>query len=101
MGGYEMKKPINYKVLNISAWISVLLFFIVPATNQQGLRGYEYGFPVRCLSYYDVGEKTSVWLLENYTLNILGFAVNVTCIYFLIKLIVYLYKKIRLKTKKS
>ncbi len=71
----------NKKVFNISAWLVVILAYVLPAHNR-GEFATNFGYPFYYLTIYDIPLNKT--LLSSFSLNIGRFFVNIGIIYFII-----------------
>ena len=72
---------INKKFLNWSAWITLLMTYILPFQSTDGL-ATKFGYPFSFLTVYKTSVGTS--LLTSQNINVLVLALNIMIIYFVI-----------------
>ena len=86
---------VNFKLLNISAWLVIISTYILPSQNFGGFTT-KFGYPFSFLTVYDTPLKHT--LLSSCYINIFGLALDIMVFYFTITLLNNLYIK-HFKTK--
>ncbi len=84
------------KLLNWSAWIALVLTYIVPY-KIDGL-AVSFGFPIRFWQFH-INKTPNSSLLNSSSLNLLELAINILIIYLIISIIYKLYIKQKDKQK--
>ncbi|MFS0871965.1 hypothetical protein [Paenibacillus xylanilyticus] len=87
---------INYRILNVSAWLAVLAVMFIPGTayTEDPLRT-EYGFPIRFYTdyHYEKPDDT-IWFLSGVNIQVLSYLFNVLFIYAAIHVVLYIKKRL-------
>lgn len=91
-------KTINWKILNLSFWIEVVLSYVLPFQTTDNFQ-YKIGFPIPFLSIYDAA--IGVNPLMSMSLNPLGLLLNGIIIYWVISFSSGAYQKLKHKRIKS
>ena len=95
-----MKKnceKINWKILNLSFWIEIILSYLLPFQITDGSR-YKVGFPIPFIFMDPTRFHTSPFMSMH--VNPLGLLLNVILIYLMIIFCIKIYQKIRHKNIK-
>lgn len=86
-----MKERINLRVLNLAAWLTVLLTFITPFELNSG--GFKtWGFPFKYFTTYEFPQESNT-LLFSTSISISGLLFNVVIIYLVIITLLFLKEK--------
>lgn len=86
-----MKERINLRVLNLAAWLTVLLTFITPfELNSSGFK--TWGFPFKYFTTYEFPQESNT-LLFSTSISISGLFFNVVIIYLVIITLLFLKEK--------
>ncbi len=83
-------RKINWKILNLSFWIEIVLSYILPFISIDNFQ-YKVGFPLPFLSVYDTEIRINP--LMSMSLNPLPLLFNVVVIYLIISLAIKTYRK--------
>lgn len=93
-----MREKINLKVLNLAAWLTILLTFITPYELSSG--GFKtWGFPFKYFTTYDFPQDGNTLLFSTST-NISVLFSNIVVIYLFLITLIFLKRKLR-KNKKN
>ena len=84
----------NKKIFNMSAWIVVLLTYVLPSHNP-GEFGSKFGYPFAYLTIYD--NSLNKTLLSSFYLNVGILIINILIVYF----IIYIVQKLLTKKDKK
>ncbi|MDZ5253590.1 hypothetical protein [Clostridium sp. LIBA-8841] len=88
-----MKEKINLKILNLAAWITIILTFITPFELNSG--GFKtWGFPFKYFTTYDFPQDSNTLLFSTST-NIGGLFSNIVLIYLFITILLFLKEKLK------
>ncbi|MDZ4993414.1 hypothetical protein GNF80_10605 [Clostridium perfringens] len=86
-----MKERINLRVLNLAAWLTVLLTFITPFELNSG--GFKtWGFPFKYFTTYEFPQESNT-LLFSTSINISYLFSNIVIIYLVIITLLFLKEK--------
>lgn len=73
---------IHFRLLNLSAWLTVLLVLFIPGRQAfDGNQRTEFGVPFKYITRYDHASNNGSWILDNASIDILPFIINVAAIY--------------------
>lgn len=77
---------VNKKLLNWSAWITLLIAYVLPYKSQStdGFATY-FGYPISFLTVYKTSINTSLFMTER--INLFTLAINILILYFLINFV--------------
>jgi len=87
---------INYRILNVSAWLAMLAVMLIPGTAYtEGPSRTEYGFPIRFYTDYHVeSPHGSIWFLSGVNIQVLSYLFNVLFIYAALHVLLYIKKRL-------
>lgn len=86
-----MKERINLRVLNLAAWLTVLLTFITPFELNSG--GFKtWGLPFKYFTTYEFPQESNT-LLFSTSISISGLFLNIVIIYLVIITLLFLKEK--------
>ncbi|BDC01415.1 TPA: hypothetical protein ACF2DS_000905 [Clostridium perfringens] len=86
-----MKERINFKILNQTAWLSLVLTFITPyELSSSGFK--TLGYPVKYFTTYEFPQDSTT-LLSSTSTSILGLISNILIIYIVINIFILLKKR--------
>lgn len=71
----------NKKFFNWSAWITLLITYVLPYQSTDGFATY-FGYPFSFLTVYKTSINTSLFMTEH--INLLSLALNILIVYFVI-----------------
>lgn len=94
MGGDRLN--INYRILNLSAWLAMLAVVFIPGTAYtEGPPRTEYGFPFRFYTeYHHHSPPDTIWFLSGVSIQVLSYLFNVLLIYAAIHVFHYIKKRL-------
>ncbi|MDR6723466.1 hypothetical protein J2W91_001918 [Paenibacillus amylolyticus] len=83
---------INYRILNISTWLTVLSVLLLPGkVYTEGVSRTEYGLPFRFFTQYHLGHTTgNPWFISDVFIGLGAFIIDVLMIYFFIHVGIYI-----------
>lgn len=81
---------LNKKILNVSAWIVVLLTYLLPTFNYQK-NELKFGYPIPFLTIHN--KEIQRTLLTSFNLNLVILTIDIVAVYFIVNLIIKVYTK--------
>ncbi|PAF30376.1 hypothetical protein CHI14_16585 [Paenibacillus sp. 7516] len=87
---------INYRILNLSAWLAMLAVMLIPGTAYtEGPPRTEYGFPIRFYTeYHHASPPDTIWFLSGINIQVLSYLFNILLIYTAIHVFHYIKKRL-------
>lgn len=83
---------INWKLINLSAWLVVILSYVLPFERDDFI-GIHAGFPLSFMTIYEIEGQRN--LLSAYRLDLLVFLLDVVLIYAASMVCLRLYRHVR------
>lgn len=80
----------NVKLLNISAWLVVLLTYLLPTFKYEQYE-VKFGYPIPFLTIYN--KEIQKTLLTSFNLNLIALIFDILLIYFILKFIIKVYRR--------
>lgn len=87
---------INYRILNLSAWLATLAVVLIPGTAYtEGTPRTEYGFPFRFYTdYHHASPYDTIWFLSGVNIQVLSYLFNVLLFYAALHVMLYIKKRL-------
>jgi hypothetical protein len=88
---WRIMKNFNFRRVNLSAWLMVIITYILPYRYSDGFET-SFGYPIPFLSVYDIPiERTP---LMSMNINALALIINIFAIYIIISFAIKIWKRL-------